>query len=97
VTGISWLVRLIEVITYKDMAVKLLKNGTMPLEEPTDVTGLLTKCLKLTFPVIFSRAKSDGKIEAQKPYCLVRNQSKILVQQGFVLILEVPPSKESRT
>jgi hypothetical protein len=56
-----------------------------------------TLSLALTFPVIFSRAKSDGKIEAQKPYCLVRNQSKILVQQGFTLILEVPPSKESRT
>jgi integrase len=31
------------------------------------------KYKNLTFPVIFSRAKSDGKIEAQKPYCLVIN------------------------
>jgi hypothetical protein len=39
-------VRLIEVITYKDMAVKPLKNGTALLEEFTNFTGLLTKLLK---------------------------------------------------
>jgi hypothetical protein len=35
--------------------------------------GQQYRLLVLTFPVIFSRAKSDGKIEAQKPYYLVRN------------------------